>query len=315
LVQVYLQSVGRELESQMITPEGKLQVFEDFVIDRALPKFQKKTKSRHAIMIQKSTFESMSDDEVDGEDIQSFSGNIMVTPSRRIHGVEQGQNPILSLWTRMMIVVFGWFGKRPKQLPPVEPVPTLTVQEFFVSVKNTEQELEIVKGRAEGYAQAIDNAKKAGQRALVEQLTSGMNAARMEVQLLAIGLAKYLREEDVIRFYKLCPKGLRLDWVQNFARMIPAALIDLKGRADAIGIFDNYVVLHYDPKAKSYAETEKEKAARKDPILFGLMKNRRLLYVVGDWVDEFCDLTLDQVADTIGRDAIQTVAPLTPYRT
>ena len=298
----------------MITPEGKLQIFEDFVIDYTLPKFQKKTaKARNAIVMQKNSFES-SDEDSDEDDLQSFTGNIMVMPSRRPNDLVDASAP-LSWWTRMMVVIFGWFGKRPKHLPPAEPVPTLTVQEFFVSVKNTEQELEIVKGRAEGYANAIENAKKGGQRALVEQLTSGMNAARMEVQLLAIGLPKYLREEDVIRFYKLCPRGLRLDWVQNFARMIPAALIDLKGRADAIGIFDNYAVLHYDPKAKSYAETEKEKAARRDPILFGLMKNRRVLYVVGDWIDEFCDLTLDQVADTIGRDAIQTVAPLTPYRT
>lgn len=39
-------------------------------------------------------------------------------------------------------------------------------------------------------------------------------------------------------------------------------------------------------------------------ILFGLIEGRRRLYVVGDWVDEICDLTMDQIADSIGNDAI-----------
>ncbi len=43
------------------------------------------------------------------------------------------------------------------------------------------------------------------------------------------------------------------------------------------------------------------------PILFGVIKGRRRLYFVGDWVDEFCDLTFDQIADALGKDNIGSV--------
>lgn len=61
------------------------------------------------------------------------------------------------------------------------------------------------------------------------------------------------------------------------------------------------VVPHYDPEAKSWAETHADRAARRDPILFGVLAGRRQLYFVGEWIDEYCDLSLDQIADTLGR--------------
>ena len=150
--------------------------------------------------------------------------------------------------------------------------------------------------------------KQAGQQALFEQLTAGLNAYKMETQLLALGLPKYVEEKDLVAFYKQSKRGLRLDWIRNFTRQIPREILDKKVRADEIGIFDNYVVLHYDPAAKSFAETEAEKAARKDPILFGLMEGCRRLYHVGDWKDEFCDLTLDQIADAMGDEVVKDLA-------
>lgn len=64
-------------------------------------------------------------------------------------------------------------------------------------------------------------------------------------------------------------------------------------------------MLHYDPDARSYAESEEEKAAKRDPILFGLIQGKRQLYFIGDWIDELCDLTLDQLADHMGKDSIK----------
>src|SRR5690606_15861132 len=133
----------------------------------------------------------------------------------------------------------------------------------------------VVKERAAGYEKALQVAQKNGQRALVDKLKAGIQAYRAESQMLAIGITKFVTSKTIIEFYKKCPKGLRLDYVRNFTRSIPAELSDLKVRADELEIFDNYAVLHYDPDAKSYAETEKEKAARiakeRDPILFGLI--------------------------------------------
>ena len=98
---------------------------------------------------------------------------------------------------------------------------------------------------------------------------------------------------------KKSPRGLRLDWIKNFTRVVPPEVLTAKVECDERGIFDNYVVLHYDPSGKSWADTQAERAAKADPILFGVVEGRRLLYVVGEWIDEYCDLSLDQIADVI----------------
>jgi hypothetical protein len=187
--------------------------------------------------------------------------------------------------------------------------PSLTVREFFTGLKGAKVDLAVIDGRVRGYESALKRAQEAGQTALVEQLTVGIDAARAETLLLAMGKSQVLEEATVVEFVKKCKRGLRLDWVANFTRVIPDDVLAVKREADQRGIFDNYAILHYDPEAKSYAETEAEKAARRDPILFGLIEGKRRLYYLGDWEDEFCDLTLDDIADVLGTDAVQDINP------
>ena len=47
-------------------------------------------------------------------------------------------------------------------------------------------------------------------------------------------------------------------------------------------------------------KVEREEAKRKDPILFGVLAGSRKLYYITDWVDEYCDLSLEKFVDTIG---------------
>ncbi len=195
--------------------------------------------------------------------------------------------------------------------PAPEPAPELTVQEFFHSVENSIEELEVVDEREAGYEAALRRARDAGQRALAEQLERSLIAVRAETQLVAWGSAKFLEEATVVDFVKKSPKGLRLDWIANFTRVIPDRVLEKKRDADARRIFDNYAVLHYDPQGKAWSQTEQEREAEKrskrDPILFGLIDGRRRLYYVGDWTDDYCDLTLDQIADAMGKEAVREI--------
>lgn len=275
----------------MITEDGKLQVFEDFRVDDTLPKFND---------------DVVASDEMGAEDV---TFNVSPTRWRRRRGrlvtsnegmFVEGETLASAIERRSPL---AWFRGLLSRKVPEEG--KCSVQEFFAHVKNSERELCIVAERAAGYERALRNAKDAGQLALLEQLEGGLNAHRMEAQLVAIGLTKYVTEDDVVRFYRQSKRGLRLDWVRNFTRVIPEEIVALKRRADELGAFDNYAVMHYDPESKAFAETQEEKAARRDPIIFGLMKDRRVLYVVGDWVDEVCDLTLDQFADAVGASAVK----------
>ena len=66
------------------------------------------------------------------------------------------------------------------------------------------------------------------------------------------------------------------------------------------GIFDEFYVVFTDYTGKEERKVEKERRD-KDPILFGVFKNNTNVadrfYFLGDWVDEYCDLTLDKMVE------------------
>lgn len=281
----------------MIREGDKLEVFEFFVEDQTLPKFQKKRRGKQ------DKFESDESEDSDvgpnrwGTGTARFVLNSVPTTT-------VGFTTTGTVATNVQVVpYYGEVKLEPikeekrwwqfwKAQPPAAPAPPppepepMSVVEFFTHLKNNQEELKVVEARAKGYEKAIANALAARQNALVEKLQAGLNAYAMETQLVAIGLTKFLTEETVVKFAKQSKKGLRLDWVRNFGRTIPESIVAKMARANELGVFDNYAVLHYDPHAKAFMETEAEKAARRDPILFGLMRGRRVLYVVGDLTGE-----------------------------
>jgi|SRR5581483_4030374 len=291
---------------------NKLEVFEFFVTDPLLPKFQKGKKrdktSKYDDTLEDSEGEVMMGNPWNGSIVLNPAGPAQVVNlgtalnsdfNIRMVPYDSSKKEGPGFWSRL-----AFWRKPPPPPPSPEENPGITILEFFSHLKNNAEELSVVEARAKGYDRAITNALAAGQHALVEQLKGGLNAYRMETQLVALGMPKFLTEETVVKFVKQAKKGLRLDWVRNFGRTIPENIVAKMQRANELGIFDNYAVLHYDPQAKSYAETQAEKAAKRDPILFGLMKDRRVLYVVGDWIDEVCDLTLDQIAEQLGQSVV-----------
>jgi hypothetical protein len=176
----------------------------------------------------------------------------------------------------------------------------MTAAEFFLNVKlATKDSAEKYRDRVANYLKAIHNAKAAGQTALIESLLKKMIANKYESLLDAEGFYYVIDEEDVVRFAKKTEKGLKLSYIENFARPIPEDVVEKIGKANELEVFDNYVVLYYDPKGEIYKETEQQRAKRKDPILFGLISGSNKLYYVADWIDEYCDLTLDKFVDTL----------------
>lgn len=181
---------------------------------------------------------------------------------------------------------------------------SLDVLEFFAEVKgilkNTPEAARYID-RTAGYIEAIQNADLAGQNALKERLLGGLIMNKYESVLFAVGKYYVITEDDVVNFAKKTPRGLAIDYVKNYVRPIPSEVINEMTKMNELEIFDNYVVLHYDPERKSFEETFKEKERRRDPILFGVIKGSRKLYYIADWVDEYCDLTLDKFVETLQR--------------
>lgn len=196
------------------------------------------------------------------------------------------------LFARLGRKITSWFNK-----------PEMDATAFFTNVKfESKEAAETYRDRVSLYLKAIHNAKIAGQTALIEKLLGEMIANKYEAMLHTKGYFYAIPEDKVVEFAKKTERGVQLTYVKNFTRPIPEDIIEKLGEVTSYEVFDNYVVMHYDPEGKHKEETRKEEAKRKDPILFGLIAGSRKLYYIADWVDEHCDLTLEKFVDTLGAD-------------
>lgn len=187
----------------------------------------------------------------------------------------------------------------------VEEVYEFDALQFFEKVKLTCKESKSnYELRIKPYLLALKQAQDMGQQALVDSLAQEMFTAKYESILHAEGFDCKISEEQVVEFVKRAESGIHLDYIENFARPIPEDVIKIKLKADDLLVFDNYCVMYYDKEAKSYKQTEAEKEAerrkRTDPILFGLISGSKNLYYVADWIDEYCDLTLEEFLKVSG---------------
>ena len=183
----------------------------------------------------------------------------------------------------------------------------INIFEFFDNVKFTAKGNQSQYAlRIEPYMIALKRANDMGQVALAEQLTAELFNNKFESILYSEGLHYKISESQIVEFVKKTEKGVRLSYISNFTNHIPIEIIEKKQKADDLKIFDNYCVLFFDPKAKSYKMTEKEaedlRRKKSDPILFGMMNGSKNLYYVADWIDEYCDLTLDKFIEISGID-------------
>lgn len=173
--------------------------------------------------------------------------------------------------------------------------------QFFSLVKASSKEsVATYRDRVSDYLKSIHNAVTIGQTALVEDLLRGLVTNKYESVLFAEGLYYVVNEQQMVSFVKQCEKGIKLEYVKNFTRLMPQDIVDKIAKINQLEVFDNYVVLYYDPDGKIYKETAREEAKRKDPIIFGVIAGSEKLYYVADWIDEYCDLTLEAFIDAIG---------------
>lgn len=269
----------------------ELQIFENFRIDRKLPKYKVHENATGIKPAVDGTGFLPSDSSI--ERWQDFS--FTVGPSG---------NSINS-WVQSPAKQ-SWWDKFVNGVKTVmKPAHTYDVEEFFKSIKNSTTELKRVDERIDSFKAIMEHAKTFGQTVLVEKIQDELSVIKAETQLYAIELTTVILEEQVLKFAKDSPRALQLDWIENFTRVIPEKILATKAKADELKIFDNYVILHYDPNKKNVELTKKQKRDGKDPILFGVINNSRKLYYVGDWIDEYCDLTLEAFVDKFGKEGVK----------
>lgn len=283
-------------------PDGtlRLRVLDGVDVDFNLKKHKKKeenTSNEKSDAPQRSGF---------GSFLVSSSGSTSSTNDMVSFGSVQGQFNSSqtyekeSLFSIIKRNIRNLFSKAKTKLQEVP------IEKVFETIISNQKELDHLKIEADKYTDVMNTAKRMGQIAFYEKLKRELPIKLLEEKLTFNGFTKFISEQDVIKFSKNSAKGLKLSYIKNFIRSIPNDVQLLKTKADELEVFDNYVILFYDPENKSTAMTEKEIEKAKDPILFGVIRDSSKLYFIGDWKDELCDLTFDELIKKLAEQPKET---------
>ena len=231
----------------------------------------------------------------------SFSGSSVIVPTTE---AIKSQN----IWFRLKMKL-GLINSSEEYVKELEEPETFDVISFFNRVKlSVEQEQTYVNSLKE-IVECMGYCDVTGQVGLKEKLFAELITNKYESVLFANGMYKAVSADKIVELAQGSKKALSLDYIQNYGRVIPTDVIKKKIEADKLHVFDNYVVLHYDPDGKSYVATEKERKKevekKKDPILFGVIMGSDKLYYIADWIDEYCDLTFDKLTEILGKEIIE----------
>lgn len=169
--------------------------------------------------------------------------------------------------------------------------------EYFKSVKDCVEELSNVDEKINFLNKIIEKLRESKQTNMLDSAYFQKKLLEYEKILKESDFKKFITEENLVKFTLKCKKGLKIDYVNEFDRIIPDSVIANKNKADDLKVFDNFIILHYDPNTKKVDLTEK-----KDPIIFGMIKGSNKFYFVDDWIDEKCDLTYDKIIKELNID-------------
>lgn len=125
-----------------------------------------------------------------------------------------------------------------------------------------------------------------------------------EIVLVKNGFFHYLTEDDVVKLLKTADFGIRIDFWNDYPEFVPDEVLEVKKKADALCVFDNWCVMHYDPKGEALKQI-KEEEWRRDPILFGMIVGSDRLYFVKDWTTKTDDITIKKICDVLGMDKLR----------
>jgi hypothetical protein len=299
---------------------NKLEVFENFWIDSKLkPKKNDKIKTTPDVSIDEydsSSFNFQEDADstriiVPTNDISTierinFSDNVYLYDKIKFNYMNK---PTLFNFIKFKTFSFLFNKGILKNKKLKNKIKYENIESFFKNIKNSLIELDINPDEIDFFINAINEAKQNGQIAFSEILSKRKNILIKELNLLKYNVVKYVTEEDVLKFLNITKnnnnKVLKLTWLKNYIRIIPQEILDIKKTCDTNYLFDNYVILHFDKNDSSTSLTEKEKEKAKDPILFGVLQDSRKLYFIGDWVDEYCDLTLDEFLTQVNQKNVK----------
>lgn len=155
----------------------------------------------------------------------------------------------------------------------------------------------------------LNKYKKTGQIKSAKKLAFHIKSILKEKQIIDLGITKFIYREDIENYIdNVANDVVKIIELKNYPREIPEELIETI--EETKDIFDEMYVLFTDYTG----EVEKSVAKERDPILFGSFIDRSIdemsqrMYYLGDWIDEYCDLTLDKLVAQTDKSIVKEIS-------
>lgn len=140
--------------------------------------------------------------------------------------------------------------------------------------------------------------KTTGQTRAMEKLAFYIDNVPKERELIRLGIDRYVHEDDITNFLSsVKDRVIKITDIASYERDIP---VDIAVKVEMTShLFDDFYIVFTDYTGEAERKVEVHRRD-KDPILFGAFKDQKKrhisnrFYFLGDWVDDYCDLTFDR---------------------
>lgn len=182
----------------------------------------------------------------------------------------------------------------------------ITPTEYFATLKERKQKVtkDYLKAYYDECMYYLGKYQKTNQLRAIKKLIYHAECVETELKLLEKGIDTYVMYDDIFEYIEgISKKVVKIIDIEDYERDIPD---DIAERVSEVReLFTRVFVVFTDYTGKEEKKVEK-KLRDKDPIIFGAFINSEDMvrverfYFLGDWEDEYCDLTLDKlVAETM----------------
>lgn len=177
----------------------------------------------------------------------------------------------------------------------------LTPSEYFTNIKaqrNTVTD-ESLNKYYDSVLLMFKKCSDTGQKEAVNKLIFLTDVIKKEHELVKLGINQFIYRDKIQEFIAgVEKKVVKVIKLEDYERAIPDEIVEAIVKTK--DIFDGFYVVFTDYTGAEGRKVEQKKRDR-DPILFGVFTKGEMVcdrfYVVGDWIDEYCDLTLDKMLD------------------
>lgn len=190
--------------------------------------------------------------------------------------------------------------------------------EYFERVKAAKQTItdEMLLAVYDNCLELLNKYKITGQTQGIRKLIFHLECIEKEREIIKMGINTFVYRDDIEEYIDNIAKDVvKIIELEHYEREIPDEIVDVVSKVK--DKFDKLYVVFTDYTGKVERKVNKVNRER-DPILFGTFQDtsKRVVidrfYYLGDWVDDYCDLTLDKFVNETTkagkRDVVKTIS-------